>query len=165
MCSRVTWVKPGQLLLRLEDADARLQAARAEAQLKGADADINAVQNGGTQEEVLNTRNALVKAQADRDVAERNYQAMQRLLQTGAASQAEVDAAQGPAAGRRFRCAPAAAKVEGPLFAGANGTCRGATDGGASLVAGRAGAAEELQHHRSPGGHGVFAAGARMAPS
>ncbi len=35
----------------------------------------------------------LVKAQADRDVAERNYQAMQRLLQTGAASQAEVDAA------------------------------------------------------------------------
>jgi len=46
-------VKPGQLLLRLEDADARLQAARAEAQLKGAEADINAVQNGGTQEEVF----------------------------------------------------------------------------------------------------------------
>ena len=80
-------------MLRLEDADARLQAARAEAQLKGAEADINAVQNGGTQEEVLTTRNDLVKAQADRDVAERNYKAMQRLLQTGAASQAEVDAA------------------------------------------------------------------------
>lgn len=87
------WVKPGQLLLRLEDADARLQAAKAEAQLKGAEADISAVQNGGTQEELLNTRNALVKAQADRDVAERNYAAMQRLLQSGAASQAEVDAA------------------------------------------------------------------------
>ncbi len=41
----------------------------------------------------MTTRNALVKAQADRDVAERNYKAMQRLLQTGAASQAEVDAA------------------------------------------------------------------------
>ncbi len=87
------WVKPGQLLLRLEDADARLQAARAEAQLKGAEADINAVQTGGTREEVLTTRNDLVKAQADRDVAERNYKAMQRLLQTGAASQGEVDAA------------------------------------------------------------------------
>ncbi len=42
------WVKPGQMLLRLEDADARLQAARAEAQLKGAEADFNAVQSGGT---------------------------------------------------------------------------------------------------------------------
>jgi HlyD family secretion protein len=88
------WVKPGQLLLQLVDADARLQAARAEAQLKGAQADFTAVEGGGTKEEVLTTRNALVKAQADRDVAQRNLQAMQRLLQTGAASQAEVDAAQ-----------------------------------------------------------------------
>src|SRR5271167_1518776 len=88
------WVKPGQLLLQLEDANARLQAARAEAQLKGAQADISAVEGGGTKEEVLTTRNALVKAQADRDVAQRNLTAMQRLLQSGAASQAEVDAAQ-----------------------------------------------------------------------
>ncbi len=87
------WAKPGEMLVRLEDAGARLQAARAEAQLKGAEADIHAVQNGGTQEEVLTTRNDLVKAQADRDVADRNYKAMQRLLQTGAASQAEVEAA------------------------------------------------------------------------
>ncbi len=88
------WVKPGQMLLQLEDANARLQAARAEAQLKGAQADFTAVEGGGTKEEVLTTRNALVKAQADRDLAQRNLQAMQRLLQTGAASQAEVDAAQ-----------------------------------------------------------------------
>ncbi len=87
------WVKAGQLLLQLHDADARAQAARAEAQLRGAQADMNAVSQGGTQEEVLNTRNALTKAQADRDAAERNLQAMQRLLQAGAASQAEVDAA------------------------------------------------------------------------
>lgn len=89
-----TWVKPGQMLLRLDDADARLQAARAEAQLKGAQADLTAVQGGGTQDELLTTRNALVKAQADRDAAERNLHAMQKLLQTGAASQAEVDIAQ-----------------------------------------------------------------------
>src|SRR5271166_5573532 len=88
------WVKPGQLLLQLEDANARLQAARAEAELKGAQADITAVEGGGTKEEVLTTRNALVKAQADRDAARRNLEAMQRLLQTGAAAQAEVDAAQ-----------------------------------------------------------------------
>jgi HlyD family secretion protein len=88
------WVKAGQLLMQLQDVDARAQAARAEAQLRGAQADLSAVSHGGTQEELLNTRNALMKAQADRAAAERNLQAMQRLLQTGAASQAEVDAAQ-----------------------------------------------------------------------
>ena len=87
-------MKPGQFLLQLEDANARSQAARAEAQLKGAEADLNTVENGGTKDELLTTRNALVKAEADRDAAQRNLQAMQRLLQTGAASQAEVDAAQ-----------------------------------------------------------------------
>lgn len=87
------WVKAGQLVLQLQDADARARAARAEAQLRGAQAEVSAVESGGTQEEVLNTRNALIKAQADRDAAQRNLQAMERLLQTGAASQAEVDAA------------------------------------------------------------------------
>ena len=88
------WVKPGQPLLRLDDADARLQAAKAQAQLKGSEADLAAVQGGGTQEELLTTRNALLKAQTDRDAAQRNLQAMQKLLTTGAASQGEVDAAQ-----------------------------------------------------------------------
>ncbi len=87
------WVKPGQLLLELDDANARLQAARAEAQIKGAQADLNAVQNGGTNEEVLTNRSQLVKAQADRDAAARNYQAMQNLVKTGAASQGELEAA------------------------------------------------------------------------
>src|ERR1035438_3515177 len=87
-----SWVKPGQLLVQLEDANARSQAARAEAQLKGAEADINAVENGGTKDELLTTRNALVKAQADRDVAQRNLQAMQHLLQSGAASNLWVTA-------------------------------------------------------------------------
>lgn len=87
------WVKPGQMLVRLDDADARLLAAKAQAQLKGAQADLSAVQGGGTQEEVASTRNALVKAKADLDAAQRNLAAMQKLLQTGAASQAEVDTA------------------------------------------------------------------------
>jgi len=87
------WVKAGQLLLQLQDADARAQAARAEAQLRGAQADLSAVDNGGTQEEIWNTRNALTKAQAEREAALRNLEAMQRLLKSGAASQVEVDAA------------------------------------------------------------------------
>jgi len=88
------WVKAGQMLLRLDDADARQQAAKAQAELKGAQADLSAVQSGGTQEELLTTRSALTKAQMDRDTAERNLHAMQNLLKTGAASQAEVDAAE-----------------------------------------------------------------------
>ena len=88
------WVKPGQLLLQLDDADARAQLARAQAQVSGSETQLAAVSAGGTREEVLTTQNALIKAQADRDAAQKNLQAMQRLLQTGSASQAEVDAAQ-----------------------------------------------------------------------
>jgi HlyD family secretion protein len=87
------WVKAGRLLMQLQDADARAQAARAEAQLRGAQADLSSISQGGTQDEVLTNRNALTKALADRDTAQRNLQAMQRLSQSGAASQAEVDAA------------------------------------------------------------------------
>src|SRR5207302_7771069 len=83
-------VKAGQLLLQLDDADARSSAARALAQLRAAEADLHAVQSGGTQEEVLTTRSELSKAQAERDTAQRNLQTVQRLQQTGAAAPAEV---------------------------------------------------------------------------
>src|ERR1700756_5565808 len=43
-------VKKGQLLLQLDDAEARSQAARAEAQVKGAQANVQAISEGGTQE-------------------------------------------------------------------------------------------------------------------
>src|SRR5574340_961044 len=87
-------VKPGQLLLSLDDADARAQAARALAQIKTAQAELNAVRSGGTREEVLTTRSDLAKAQAERDTALRNLEAMKRLLKDGAASAAEVRAAE-----------------------------------------------------------------------
>jgi HlyD family secretion protein len=86
-------VKPGQLLLQLDDADARAQAAKALAQLRSAEADLHAAQTGGTQEEVLTTRADLEKAQAERDDARRNLQAVQKLQQNGAAAPAEVEAA------------------------------------------------------------------------
>jgi HlyD family secretion protein len=87
-------VKAGQLLVQLDDADARAQAARALAQLRSAEASLQAVKTGGTQEEVLTTRADLAKAQAERDEAQRNLQAIQKLRQNGAASPAEVEAAQ-----------------------------------------------------------------------
>ena len=83
-------VRAGDLLMQLEDSDARAQAARALAQVKAAEADQHAIQTGGTQEEVLNTRSELVKAQAERDAAQKNYDALQRLAKTGAAAPSEV---------------------------------------------------------------------------
>ena len=72
-------VKAGQLLVQLEDADARAQAAKALAQLRAAEADLHAIDSGGSQEEVLTNRSELVKAQAERDAAQRNFAAVQRL--------------------------------------------------------------------------------------
>lgn len=86
-------VKAGQVLVQLDDADARAQAAKALAELRAAQADLHAVEVGGTQEEVLTERSELVKAQAERDAAQRNLQAVRRLQQSGAASPAEVEAA------------------------------------------------------------------------
>jgi HlyD family secretion protein len=88
-------VKPGQLLLQLDDGDARTSAAKALAQLRAAEADLHAVQSGGTQDEVLTTRSLLGKAQAERDASQKNLQAVQRLQQNGAASPAEVEEARG----------------------------------------------------------------------
>jgi HlyD family secretion protein len=86
-------VKAGQLLIQLDDADARAQAAKALAQLRAAEANLHDIQTGGTQEEVLTTRSELVKAQAERDAAQRNLKAVQSLQQSGAASPGEVEEA------------------------------------------------------------------------
>jgi HlyD family secretion protein len=87
-------VMRGQLLMQLDDADARTSAAKAMAQLRGAQADIHAVEHGGTQEEVLTTDAQLVKARADRDNAKRNLQAIQQLQKNNAASIGEVKQAE-----------------------------------------------------------------------
>jgi HlyD family secretion protein len=87
-------VKAGQLLVQLDDADARAQAAKALALLRAAEADLQAIQSGGTHEEVLINRAQLTKAQTERDEARRNLEALQRLQQTGGASAAEVQGAQ-----------------------------------------------------------------------
>jgi HlyD family secretion protein len=63
-------VKAGQLLVKLDDAEARAQAARALSQLRSAEAALSGIKAGGTQEEVLTTRSDLVKAQAERDDAQ-----------------------------------------------------------------------------------------------
>jgi HlyD family secretion protein len=81
-------VRKGQLLVQLDDADARTQLARAQAQLKQAESETSDVQtaNASSQAE-------LTKAKLDVAEAQRSLEALQRLKAQGAASQAEVDAA------------------------------------------------------------------------
>jgi len=83
-------VRKGQLLLELDDSDIRTQAARAQAQIKAAQANLAATKNSGTQEEVMTLTAQLVKARSARDVAQRNLDAYKRLEQDGAASPGEV---------------------------------------------------------------------------
>ena len=83
-------VKKGQLLLQLDDADIRMQAAKAQAQVKTAQADQSALKTGGTQEEVLTLNSQLIKARSARDTAQRSLDALRRLQQDGAASPGEV---------------------------------------------------------------------------
>lgn len=87
-------VNPGQLLVRLDDVEVRAQVAKAQAQLKAAEADVAAVKSGGTREEVLTNQSQLIKARDDFQAAQRNLDAMKRLQQKGAASSEEVQAAQ-----------------------------------------------------------------------
>ncbi len=87
------YVKPGQLLLQLDDETARAEFARATAQLRAAQASYAALQAGGSQEELLNRQASLTKAKGEHDIASRNLQALTRLEKEGAASQQEVAAA------------------------------------------------------------------------
>jgi HlyD family secretion protein len=87
-------VRQGQLLLQLDDADLRSQAARAQAQIKAAQADEADIDTGGTREEILTLDTQLVKARSARDAAQRNLDALHRLQQQGAASAGEVKQAE-----------------------------------------------------------------------
>jgi HlyD family secretion protein len=83
-------VKTGQLLVVLDDAGIRSQAAQARAQVSTAEANLHAVRNGGTREEVLTSESQLAAARTEQDAAQRNLQALQELQKRGAASAGEV---------------------------------------------------------------------------
>lgn len=88
-------VRKGQLLVQMDDADARDQAARALSEMKGSEAANSAIRSGGNQEEVLTLQSELTKARTEHDAALRNRDALRRLQQNGAASAGEVQAAEG----------------------------------------------------------------------
>jgi HlyD family secretion protein len=87
-------VRQGQLLLQLDDADLRSQAARAQTQMKAAQAGQAEVNTGGTQEELLTRDTQLIKDRNARDAAQRSLDSLRRLQQQGAASAGEVKQAE-----------------------------------------------------------------------
>lgn len=87
-------VHRGQLLLQLDDADLRSQAARAQALMKAAQADQSDLITGGTHEELLTLDSQMIKARNVRDSDQRNLDALRRLQQEGAASAGEVKQAE-----------------------------------------------------------------------
>ncbi|MCU1287322.1 MAG: secretion protein HlyD [Acidobacteriales bacterium] len=87
-------VAAGQLLVQLDESEARAQAARAKAQLRAAEADLASMHKGGSQDEVITAQSNLAKARTEVDAAQRNLSAFKRLKETGAASAGEVDEAQ-----------------------------------------------------------------------
>jgi len=87
-------VRKGQLLVQLDDANIRSQAAHTLAQMTAAQSDQTDVATGGTHEEVLTLDALLVKARSERDVAQRNLDSLGRLQQEGAAAPGEVKQAE-----------------------------------------------------------------------
>jgi HlyD family secretion protein len=86
-------VTPGKLLLQMDETDALSKLATAIAALRGAQASYDATMKGGTQEERLSLNGDVTKTQMDRDQAQHDVAALEKLQAQGAASAAEVAAA------------------------------------------------------------------------
>lgn len=88
-------VHKGELLVTMDDTNARAQLASARTALTTAQVNYQAVLHGGTQAQQLALSGELSRTTIDRDHAEHELAALKQLQQTGAASPSEVAAAQG----------------------------------------------------------------------
>lgn len=86
-------VHPGQLLVRMKDPYAATRVATANAALQTTEVINENMHQGGTQEERMSLRNDLERAQAESAASRSSLDMFLKLQQTGAASDAEVNAA------------------------------------------------------------------------
>jgi HlyD family secretion protein len=87
-------VRQGQLLVALDDSNARAKLAAATAALRAAEAGFQSVESGGNHQEQLALASNLAKAQIDCDQAARDLDVVQKLAAKGAAAPSEVAQAQ-----------------------------------------------------------------------
>jgi len=85
-------VKKGQLLIELDVHEVTAQLAAAKAKLLRAQDDLRAAQAGGRADEAARISSDLVKAQAERDRLRQKHDALERLIQQGAATKDELAA-------------------------------------------------------------------------
>jgi HlyD family secretion protein len=87
-------VRKGQLLVQLDDTNARAKLAAATAALRAAQSGLQGVQNGGSHQELQALAANLAKAQLDRDQAAKDLAVLQTLAAKGAAAPSEIAQAQ-----------------------------------------------------------------------
>ncbi len=87
-------VPSGKLLLEMDDTQARTQEAAALSALRAAQANYDSLTNGGSQQERYTLEGDVARTKADHDQAESQLATLKKLAAQGAASTAEVAAAQ-----------------------------------------------------------------------
>jgi len=87
-------VKTGELLIKMDDAEAASRLATAHATLSSAEATAHDVAQGGSQEERIALEGDMNRAQLQKDQAEKDLAALKQLQQKGAASAGEVASAE-----------------------------------------------------------------------
>jgi HlyD family secretion protein len=87
-------VKAGQLLLKMNDADAQAKLASANSALKAAELAVSDIEHGGTQDERNTNAANLSKTRLQRQQDADALAALEKLQQQGAASAGEIAAAQ-----------------------------------------------------------------------
>jgi len=84
-------VRAGELLLTLDDTQVRAQLEQARAQLAAEEADLRAAEAGGRADELARLAGDLRATEAQRDLLQRQYDALVKLLAERAATQDEVE--------------------------------------------------------------------------
>jgi HlyD family secretion protein len=87
-------VRTGDLLIKMDDADAKAKLASANATLRTAEATLHDLEQGGSQEEHITLTGNLSRAQLEQQQATANLAALMQLQQKGSASPSEVAAAE-----------------------------------------------------------------------
>jgi HlyD family secretion protein len=87
-------VPEGKLLIEMDNTEARTREAAALAALRAAQASYDSLTNGGSQQERYTLEGDVARTKADRDQAQTQLATLKKLAAQGAASTAEVAAAQ-----------------------------------------------------------------------
>jgi HlyD family secretion protein len=87
-------VRPGQLLVSLDDTNARSRLAASVAELRSAQAGYQSVQAGGSQQEQIAFSSNLAKARIDCEQATKQLEVVKHLASKGSAAPSEVTQAQ-----------------------------------------------------------------------